>query len=45
MGHKGVKMIEQVYQHTFPSAMSEYGNKMREKSSSFLSENSLAVHK
>lgn len=30
MGHGGLDMIEKVYQHTFPSAMEEYANKLRE---------------
>ena len=30
MGHSGTKMIEQVYQHIFPSALAEYGKKLAE---------------
>lgn len=30
MGHGSLDMIEKVYQHTFPSAMEEYANKLRE---------------
>ena len=31
MGHSSTIMIEQVYQHIFPSAMEEYSNKLREQ--------------
>lgn len=31
MGHSSTNMIEQVYQHIFPSAMEEYSNKLREQ--------------
>lgn len=30
MGHSGTKMIEQVYQHIFPSALNEYGQRLAE---------------
>lgn len=31
MGHSSTIMIEQVYQHIFPSAMEEYSNRLREQ--------------
>lgn len=36
MVHSSLKMIEDVYQHTFPSAMEMYANKLREQNSSFM---------
>lgn len=36
MGHSSLKMIEDVYQHTFPSAMEMYANKLREQNSEFM---------
>lgn len=36
MGHSSLDMIEKVYQHTFPSAMEMYAEKLRESSSKFM---------
>lgn len=36
MGHGSLDMIERVYQHTFPSAMKEFAEKLREKNSEFM---------
>lgn len=36
MGHGSLDMIEKVYQHTFPSAMSRFAEMLREKNSSFM---------
>lgn len=36
MGHSSLDMIEKVYQHTFPSAMELYAEKLRESSSKFM---------
>lgn len=36
MGHSSLDMIEKVYQHTFPSAMKQYANKLRKKTSEFM---------
>ena len=35
MGHSSTRMIEQVYQHVFGSAMEEYANKIRNKMDDF----------
>lgn len=36
MGHSSVNMIEKVYQHTFPSAMEQYAQQLREQSEQFM---------
>lgn len=36
MGHSGTKMIEQVYQHVFPSALSVYGQMLAAKTDTLL---------
>lgn len=36
MGHSSVNMIEKVYQHTFPSAMEMYAQKIREQMANIL---------
>lgn len=36
MGHGSLDMIERVYQHTFPSAMEEYAEKLRKQNSEFM---------
>lgn len=36
MGHSSLEMIERVYQHTFPSAMEMYAEKLRESNSVFM---------
>lgn len=36
MGHSSVKMIERVYQHTFPSAMEQYAKMLREQTERFM---------
>lgn len=36
MGHSSLDMIERVYQHTFPSAMEQYAQQLRDKNSMFL---------
>ncbi|MCM1335854.1 MAG: site-specific integrase [Bacteroides sp.] len=36
MGHSDTKMIEQVYQHTFPSAMEKFANQLRNQERSFI---------
>lgn len=36
MGHSSLDMIEKVYQHTFPSAMEMYAEKLRESGSKFM---------
>lgn len=39
MGHNGTKMIEQVYQHIFPSALSAYGQMLADNTNALLSGN------
>ncbi len=36
MGHSSVNMIERVYQHTFPSAMEQYAQQLREQNERFM---------
>lgn len=36
MGHGSLDMIERVYQHTFPSAMEQYAEKLRKQNSEFM---------
>lgn len=36
MGHSSVSMIEKVYQHTFPSAMEQYAQQLREQGEDFM---------
>lgn len=36
MGHSSLDMIEKVYQHTFPSAMEIYAERLRESNSKFM---------
>lgn len=42
MGHSSLDMIEKVYQHTFPSAMEQYAERLRSEGSKLFSENSAA---
>ncbi|CCY17776.1 phage integrase family [Eubacterium sp. CAG:786] len=45
MGHSSTNMIEQVYQHIFPSAMAEFAMKLRANTASFLSDTAQIQHK
>ncbi len=45
MGHSSLDMIEKVYQHTFPSAMAEYAEKLREQMANSLTMQHEMQHK
>lgn len=42
MGHNSLNMIEKVYQHTFPSAMEKYAERLREENSKLFSQKTAA---
>lgn len=42
MGHNSLNMIEKVYQHTFPSAMEQYAEKLRQENAKLFSKKTAA---